>query len=188
MHKVSLSNRHLDKLVETDSTLQEKYYGTIPCDKLPEKPEKYKSTAYIVNTQPEGMPGEHWIAIWTYNGVCEVFDSYSIPLDLYPTAKPIVEWLKKWQFVMRNGKALQATNSQSCGDYAFFFLLSRSRGKQMTDFLNEFSSKDYLQNDLKISKHLRRYIEKVREWKECGDCFEQATNLPRGVGELLSIA
>ena len=37
------------------------------------------SDAYIVNTDPAGQPGEHWLAIWTRNRVCVVFDSFGLP-------------------------------------------------------------------------------------------------------------
>ena len=41
------------------------------------------SDAYFVNADPAGEPGEHWLAIWTRNRVCEVFDSYGLPLSSY---------------------------------------------------------------------------------------------------------
>ena len=36
--------------------------------------------AYIVNTDPEGEPGQYWLVIWTEY---DVLDSYGLPLTTY---------------------------------------------------------------------------------------------------------
>ena len=40
-------------------------------------------TVMIVNTDKKGRPGKHWIVLWTRDQVCEVMDSYGLPLTIY---------------------------------------------------------------------------------------------------------
>lgn len=58
----------------------------------------------IVNTDPEHRPGKHWIALWTECGnVCEVMDSYGLPLDTYKTSKSLQHWIKThWKYLISN--------------------------------------------------------------------------------------
>ena len=70
MEFVALSTQELNAIADQDPWLKKVFEGTGPCDGLPRRPKK-KAT-YIVNTDPEGKPGEHWIALWTENNVCEV--------------------------------------------------------------------------------------------------------------------
>ena len=135
MERVALNNVQLDVLAQSQLTLKPHFYKTVPCDCLPNPPDKKGPVAYIVNTDPQGMPGHHWLALWTYNNVCEVLDSYALPLEMYKTTDPLQKWLNKhWKYVVENGKSLQSIYSQSCGDYALFFLIDRSQKKSMNSF------------------------------------------------------
>ena len=40
MEKVSLNNVQLDVLARSQPSLKPYFYGTVPCDRLPEKPNK----------------------------------------------------------------------------------------------------------------------------------------------------
>ena len=84
MEFVALSDTVLNHLARQDPDLNKVFRGVFPADKLPPVPKtRVLSDAYIVNTDPEGQPGERWLAIWTRNRVCEVFDSYGSPLSTY---------------------------------------------------------------------------------------------------------
>ena len=50
-------------------------------------------TAYIFNMDLHNKPGRHWIAFWTRGNVCEILDSYALPLLEYKTTDPLKEWL-----------------------------------------------------------------------------------------------
>jgi len=132
MEKVSLNNAQLDYLARRHPRLGLHFYGTIPCDRLPESPYKKGPVGYIVNTDRQGRPGRHWIALWTHDDVCEVMDSSALPLEMYLTTHPLREWLNRyWKYVVSNGKSLQSLYSQSCGDYALMFLIDRAEGKSL---------------------------------------------------------
>ena len=88
-----------------------------------------------MNTDPHDKPGMHWIAVWTYDNVCGILDSYAFLLDLYGIAEPFQEWLDRhFKYQVRNGKSLQSLFSQSCSDYALMFLIDRAEGRSMTAF------------------------------------------------------
>ena len=65
MEFVALDTEQLNTLANQDPYLKWVYDGTFPCDLLPRHPKKVG--AYIVNTDPAGQPGQHWIALWTQN-------------------------------------------------------------------------------------------------------------------------
>ena len=66
MEKVALNNVQLDRLAQSQPNLKPYFYGTRPCDRLPDLPDKKGPVAYIVNTDQQGQPGRHWIvALWT---------------------------------------------------------------------------------------------------------------------------
>ena len=188
MEKVSLNNVQLDHLARSQPSLKPHFYGTVPCDRLPESPDQEGPVGYIVNTDPEGYPGRHWIALWTYDNVCEIMDSYALPLESYLTTIPLQAWLDKhWKYLVRNGQSLQSLYSQSCGDYALFYLIDRSLGRSMTQFLNRFDKRDYVHNDHKVGQMLKTLIEKEVGWREVCKCeYDQDSGASRcGVRHLL---
>ena len=91
------------------------------------------SDAYIVNADPEGQPGEHWLAIWTQNRVCEVFDSYGLPLSSYQNLK-LQAWFTQWKEVITSDHTLQAMDSHTCGHCALLFLRAKSKHHSFEDF------------------------------------------------------
>ena len=95
MESVALSNVQLDYLARQDPCLKPYYRGALPCDGLPTNA-SHQQSAYIVNTDEKRQPGKHWIALWTRDNVCEVMDSYGLPVEIYE-AKPLEIWLKRWQ-------------------------------------------------------------------------------------------
>ena len=102
---VPLNSRMLNYLANDDPVLKRYFHGTHPADQLPHLPLNRVRRAYIVNTDPAGEPGEHWLALWTQGDVCQVFDSYGLNQD-----------------------TLQALESQTCGHYALMYLKSSARG------------------------------------------------------------
>lgn len=78
MEFVRLSMDQLNALGERDPILKCYYVGAFACDELPTTPLRGSPQAYIVNTHPGHKPGEHWIAVWTYEDSCELLDSYGL--------------------------------------------------------------------------------------------------------------
>ena len=173
MEKVALNNVQLDYLAREDEMLKPHFYGTVACDRLPKQPNR-SSCGYIVNTDPHNKPGKQWLGLWTYDNVCEVMDSYALPLQSYE-AHPLNDWIvKHWTYVVTNGKSLQAVQDTSCGHYALIYLKERIRGCSLQDFLNMFSRYDYVENDHKVGQMLKKLIlDKVAWNKVCKSCYHQ---------------
>ena len=153
MEFVALSTQELNALADQDPSLKKVFEGTGPCDGLPRRPKK--KACYIVNTDPEGKPGEHWIALWTENNVCEVMDSYGLPLEWYKTTRPLIDWIiTHWKHWVTNGTSLQGLHSYACGHYCLAYLKLKARGGSLQDFLALFSDHDYVQNDQKVASML----------------------------------
>ena len=101
----------------------------------PRHPTKKTPKGYIVNTDPHDQLGQHWLAFWTYQNVCEVLDSYALPLERCEQATPLRDWIvRHCKYVVTNGKSLQAVNSKSCGDYALLYLKAKARGRTLQEF------------------------------------------------------
>ena len=135
MELVALSDRQLRALAFSDPELKRVFQGIYPSDRLPERPPKTTRGAYIVNTDPAGQPGQHWLGLWTDQGVCEVTDSYGLPLTAYD-APGLHKWIAKhWKYVVRTDRTLQAYDSRACGHYAFAYLQDRVRGRSLLEFV-----------------------------------------------------
>ena len=78
MEFVRLSRDQLNALGTRDPIPKLFYVGAFACDELPASPLRGIPQAYIVNTQPGHKPGEHWIAVRTYDDSCELLDSYGL--------------------------------------------------------------------------------------------------------------
>ena len=81
MKKVALNNHQLGYLALANPKLCQMFYGTVAWDRLPPVVNQEGPTAYVVNTDPHDQPGKHWIALWTQDNVCEILDSYALPLE-----------------------------------------------------------------------------------------------------------
>lgn len=112
------------------------FIGVFPCDRLPQKINKYPATL-IVNTDGASEPGEHWVAILLMAGRrAEFFCPFGFP--------PLVPELQ--QFLGRHASAgltynqctMQDINSTLCGDYCICFVRCVARGQQLRQFVTRF--------------------------------------------------
>ena len=165
MEFVALSDSVLNYLAKDDRELRPYFRGVFAADQLPIDSKK-QVNAYIVNTDPAGQPGEHWLALWTHHNICEVFDSYALPLSTY--SNPILQaWLKQWKDIISSEQSLQAMDSYTCGHYTLFFLKARARHVSFQDFLAEWDSDNLVLNDRRVADKLQRLIKtEVSEYNQ----------------------
>ena len=158
MEFVPLSDTVFNYLAREDPELKPYFRGVFPADKLPTVPKwRLLSDVYIVNTDPAGEPGEHWLAIWTRNRVSQVFDTYGLPLSNYknPTLQA---WFKQWKEVITSDQTLQAMDSYTCGHYALLFLKAKARNVSFQDFLAQWHSHSLVLNDRRVGEKIQRLI------------------------------
>lgn len=158
MEFVPLSDTVLNLLAREDPELKKHFRGVFSADKLPTVPYwRVFSDAYIVNTDPAEEPGEHWLALWTRNRVCEVLDSYGLPLSSYKNP-PLLAWFKQWKEVITSDQTLQAMDSTTCGHYALLFLKAKARNQRLQDFLAQWNSHNLVLNDRRAGEKIQRLI------------------------------
>ena len=105
MEQVALNNVQLEYLAREDPSLKPYFYWVVACDRLPKKP-THVPCGYIVNTDPHEKPGKHWLGISTKGNVCEVMDSFALPLEYYQ-ADSLNEWIvKHWKYVVTSTRSV----------------------------------------------------------------------------------
>lgn len=158
MEFVWLNTDQLNVLGSGDEPLKPYFVGTMGCDQLPTTPERVEPRAYIVNTDPSHLPGEHWLGIWTENDTCEIMESYGVPLTYFENIDPLIMWLNQWPKLRRNEQMVQSIQSAGCGDYALVYLMCKARGYSLNDFLSPFSKTDFVMNDDIIGEVLETFV------------------------------
>ena len=157
MEFVALSDNVLPTLALEDRQLGRVFHAAYPADQLPRSPPTSVRQAYIVNTDPAGEPGQHWLGLWTEQNKCEVFDSYGLPLHVY-TNPDLHQWWRQWKHLIRSDMTLKAMDSQTCGHYALFNLKARAQGQSYQEFLSQWSCDNLVLNDHKVVERLKRVI------------------------------
>ena len=102
MELVPLSDRQLTALAKRDPVLRRVFWGVYPEDQLPplrQTAGRQTHRAMIVNTDPKGEPGRHWLGLWTSGDTCEILDSYGLPMDTYGVPH-VLEWI--WRYFSRH--------------------------------------------------------------------------------------
>ena len=166
MEKVILTTSQLNQLAYHHPTLAPMYGGTVPCDGLPDHPPRERDEGYIVNTDPSGEPGRHWLGLWVSGNACELFDSFALDLDTYETTEPLKMWLRhQFKYVTQNGQSVQSLHNQSCGGHALMFLVAKSQGQSMSEFQKQWSCHDYVANDHRVGQWVKDLIMKERRWQ-----------------------
>jgi len=114
--------------------------------------------------------------VWTEGNVCEVLDSYALPMDTYVQAAPLRDWIvQHWKYVVTNGNSLQAISRKSCGNYALLYLKAKAHGRTLQEFSNEFSDHDYVSNDHQAGQRLQQLIvgQEARWYQVCCHPYHQ---------------
>ena len=149
-----MDTHQIDSILKKDRFTKHDFRGVYACDQLPKRYVP-RPSAFVVNTDPSTLPGEHWVAIYiTRDGEGEYFDSYGQPVKL-PEIKTFLK--KNARRTYHNRRPLQGPWTAVCGQYCIFFLLQRCRGLTMTKIVNLFSL-DKRDNDVLVNDFIRRHF------------------------------
>lgn len=138
-----MNTHQIQCAIDCEQEMSKQIIGVFAADQIP----FHRSTpfGFIVNTDPQSLPGKHWIACYVdSNNVLEIFDSYGNSSNIRSLF--INRYMKDFHRTMINPKRLQSSNSRVCGQYCLFYLMCRCRGYTMTDITNIFSQ-DFELND-----------------------------------------
>lgn len=98
--------------------------GVFPADRISNIDD---NKLYIFNTDPHQKKGEHWVAMYVNNDLCEFFDSFGKSPNYYHKF-----WhdylLKKSKKYIYNKSKLQNPSTEDCGKFCIFYVVLRSKG------------------------------------------------------------
>lgn len=141
-----MNTNQLNDCLKSDPILAKlKLCQAIPCDLLENVIETQvpRPAALIVNSEPLGQPGEHWLAIFVpEEGPSELFDSFGkAGASYHPTIEAFLKQTSSTNggIYLTNHRRLQSQATQCCGEYALFYLWHRARGYSLKQILNLFN-------------------------------------------------
>lgn len=148
-----MNTSEIAKILNCNEYTNKYFKGVYSLDKIPNF--KKRPALLVINTDLSSEPGEHWVAIFLpKKGYPEFFDSYG----RRPQKKEFLSFLiKNFKRYVYNKKRLQSSFSAVCGQYCCVFLWFRSFGQSMKEFLKNFDSTNYAQND-KLVKQFFKFI------------------------------
>lgn len=153
----------ITRILKSDQCVGPIYAGTFPSDKLP-KGVQPVPIAMVMNTDPQGQPGEHWTAIYVdKDGFGVYFDSLGRPPS---TVNAFEQFLlinsRSWIY---NDRMVQNPFLSTCGQYCIYFLTKICRGYTLRDVIdsldgfddNDQAVVDYVQDNYDV--HTRTFDE-----------------------------
>ena len=153
-----MNNRELQRVAKRCPELSDIFLGVFPSDALtidifPN--ERWDAYALIVNLDPIGSPGSHWIALYLpgyLNGTAEYFDSYG----QQPILPNFLSLLKTYKRYIYSNITLQSPLSTVCGQYCLFYLCLRAKGIRYDQILRYFQEHDTHYNDVLVNEYVRQ--------------------------------
>jgi hypothetical protein len=132
---MELNTSQLIQIITNDKKSSKDFIGVFPRDRLPRI--HNFPCSFIINTHKSDMKGEHWLAFYfDHDKKLDFFDSYGNSPSFF----------KLDQYINHNSSStnyntiqLQSFHSRLCGFYCVLFILYRSRGFTMNQFLDKFT-------------------------------------------------
>ena len=138
-----------------DKFIQRIYRGVISSNEL-YKIDKSVRSLYIVNTDPNYLPGSHWICIYSQGEICEIFDSLGNNPKEYTIH--FTTFIQEYEKCTYSTVKLQSDTSNVCGIYCIFYSYLKSRGFELTEILNTFSENTQMNDCL-----MRDFLDRVQQ-------------------------
>ncbi len=157
------------KALEGDAMTRQYLVGVYAADRLPEL--EFPGS-YVVNTENFGLPGQHWVAFFSYDNKLDVFDSFGAHPASYN--KNIKTWSDQ-VYNVRQNEELQSRDTTVCGQYCMFFIALRSYGLRYEDVMSAFT-KDHLYNDKLVQKFVSKFFDLNTSLRDRLFMLEQARN------------
>lgn len=164
-YKKGLTTKELDKIMSPYRS--QGFMGTVPWDhvKLAKFPPQSRAS-WIVNLDPAGKPGYHWVALYIDarpkgKQTIEYFDSFAKPipkglrkdlLDIQKRMKPVTALQLK-----ENKIVAQHTNTDTCGLHAAAFLKHRYAGHNFKE-CSGFNEATKREKELKHVPEFKKFL------------------------------
>ena len=123
-----MNENQIRAILQCDYMTKDRYGGVYSIDELPIW---QRGRVYVINTDEQDKPGEHWVAVYDN----EYFDSFGFP----PMDKRLIQFLPKYTY---NATPLQRVLSNACGFYCVYYILQRARGNSAKDIIDVLKHSD----------------------------------------------
>lgn len=154
-----MNSRDLARVLVNDPYSRRTFRGVYARDTLPYLTNTRRPSAYVINTDRALGPGEHWVVVWfDGRGNSEYFDSFGF----LPFRREIESFILRHCHTYRhNRRVLQNVLSSTCGLYALYYVLQKSRGASLQRVLSVFNPLKPLANDRKVVSLLQNKLRRV---------------------------
>jgi hypothetical protein len=138
-------------ILSRDQCTKKTFAGVFPANFIGKIRDDKCPAAYIFNTDPDWMPGQHWIAIYKrcHGEPLEYFDSYGL--------KPFPAFAPHLEDAVRSRRRIQGLLTTCCGQYCIFYVLMRCRGYSMKQIVDMFSG-DSVWNDAFVTGFVNKHF------------------------------
>ena len=143
-----MNTDHMNLILKTNHLTRDCFRGVFPMDWVPSL--KMEPGCYIINTDDEDEPGEHWVAVYNDNGQIEYFDSYGLP----PLDKRLDSFLgNNYKY---NATHLQQLFTKACGFYCVYYIFHRVMNFTMEEIITVLkrSDGDHIAQDF-VTRHYK---------------------------------
>lgn len=140
----------LRAVCQKDPMMAAQFLDVYGADQVPCQPttNQYPRCA-ILNTDPIRHPSQHWVAVyWTSPTSGEFFDSCA------EQPSSLVQRWRCFDHFTQIPHALQAWNSDICGDYCLYYLYKRCRGVPLAKIVSNFHWSDLQYNDQAVLERM----------------------------------
>ena len=132
-----------------DPWIRPHFLDVYGADQVPCRPLGPYPCCAILNTDPVRQPGQHWVAVyWTSADQGEFFDSYA-----ERPSTSVATW-QCFDHFTQSPHALQAWNSDVCGDYCLYYLYKRCRDVPFARIVKPFHRRDLTYNDQAVLQRM----------------------------------
>ncbi len=151
-----MNAQEIERLLRADPATRGIFRGVCAYDEIPDHVTTWPA-AYVFNTEPSHMKGEHWIAVYLESptGRAEHFDSYGT----HPHGN-IYDFLHRHsKRILYNHKWIQGPLTRVCGQYCIYYLHFRGLGWSLEEIVDHFDQYDWTNNDQLVQAFVEHVME-----------------------------
>ena len=136
-----MQGKEILDILSMDFFVKKYLHGIYARDQLVNLKIKFRPALLILNTDRLKGKGQHWCSIWldTFGHLSVYFDSFGLPVDIYPEIKAFLS--KNSKFTKTNKFCLQHPHSNTCGLYVIYFSKYICRGYDLDTIIAKFPLK-----------------------------------------------
>ncbi len=131
-----MNTSQLTYIMKNSPVTSKAFVGVFAADQLPSVARLQLPAAYIINTEPGGASGEHWLGIFQETmDTMEFFDSFGRPLTEFHRNSQ--DFCAGYSILSQNQK-LQSPLSTACGQFVSYFIWKRCSGLSFNQVMAKF--------------------------------------------------